>query len=65
MLWDMARHHLPSREDYVEMLGRIRATTAEALAEAKRTGNVSVVLLYQMQLADWDRLIARLRDEAR
>ena len=47
------------------MLGRIRATTAEALAEAKRTGNVSVVLLYQMQLADWDRLIARLRDEAR
>ena len=65
MLWDMARHHLPSREDYLEMLGRIRATTADALEEAKQTGNATALLLYQKQLADWDRLIERLRDEAR
>jgi len=58
-------HHLPAREDYVEMLGRARAATAEALEEAKRTGNVTLLLLYQMQLADWDRLINRLQDGLR
>ena len=54
-------HHLPTRDDYVEMLHRIRATTAEDLEEANRTGNVTMLLLYQLQLAKWDRLIARVR----
>jgi hypothetical protein len=47
------------------MLGRARAATAEALEEAKRTGNVTLSLLYQIQLADWDRLINRLQDGLR
>lgn len=61
MLWPVS-NHLPTRKDYVEMLGRARATTAEAVEEAKQAGNFTVLLLYQLQLADWDRLIERLRD---
>jgi len=56
-------HHLPSREDYIEMLGRARATTAKALEEAKGTGNVTLLGLYHRELAGWDRLIAQLRDD--
>jgi hypothetical protein len=41
---------LPIRENYVEMLGGMRATTAKALEEARRTGNFVALLLYQMQL---------------
>jgi len=55
--------YLPSREDYIEMLGRARTPTAKALEEAKRTGNVTLLGLYHLALADWDRLIARLRDD--
>jgi hypothetical protein len=55
-------HHLPARDDYVEMIGRARAATADALEQAKRSGNDTVALLYQKQLTDWDRLIARLRE---
>jgi len=64
VLWQLS-HHLPSIEDYVEMLGRMRATTADALEEAKQTGNATTMLLYQKQLADWDRLIERLRNGVR
>jgi len=64
MLWQVT-NYLPTREDYVEMLGRARAATAEALEEAKRTGNTTALLLYKVQLAQWDRLIARLQDDAR
>ena len=45
------------------MLGRARAATADALEEAKQSGNARAMLLYQLQLAKWDRLIERLRDE--
>jgi hypothetical protein len=55
-------NHLPTKEDYVEMLGRARATTAHAVDEAKRAGNVVLLLQYQMQLADWDRLIERVQN---
>jgi hypothetical protein len=61
MLWQMTSY-LPTREDYVEMLGRARAATAEALNEASEAGNLALSLRYQVQLADWDRLITRLRD---
>jgi len=44
------------------MLGRARATTAHAVDEAKRAGNVVLLLQYQMQLADWDRLIERVQN---
>jgi hypothetical protein len=64
MLWQVTRN-LPTRKDYVEMLGRARATTAKALEEAKRTGNSTTVLLYQVQLVDWDRLIEQLREGSR
>ena len=61
MLWQVT-NYLPTREDYVEMLGRARAATAEALNEASEAGNLALLLRYQVQLADWDRLIMRLRD---
>jgi hypothetical protein len=55
-------YDLPTRKDYAEMLDRVRATTADALEEANRKENITLQLLYQMQLVDWDRLIERLRD---
>jgi hypothetical protein len=61
MLWKMT-NSLPSRADYVGMLGRTRPTTAKGLEETRRSGNVAALLLYQVQLTDWDRLIERLRD---
>jgi hypothetical protein len=56
MRWD----HLPSRDDFLEMLVKARRNTADAVAEAKRTCNVALLLDYQLQLADWDRLIKRM-----
>jgi hypothetical protein len=53
--------YLPTRADYVEMLGRAREAVADALEEATRTRHATVVLLFQTELADWDRLIARLQ----
>jgi hypothetical protein len=46
------------------MLGRERATTADAIEAARQTGNITALLLFQRQLADWDRIIARLREDA-
>jgi len=42
-----------------------RATTVEALEAARQAGNVTALLLYPRQLADWDRIIERLRDNTR
>lgn len=54
--------HLPTREEWVEMLGKARANTAEAVGKAKQAGNLALLLQYQVQLAGWDRLIDRIRD---
>lgn len=54
-------YHLPSREAYVEMIVRARATTAEILEEAQRSGDATLILLYEAELADWDRLLAQSR----
>jgi len=62
---NMPTRRLPSRTDYVKMISQERATTADALEAARQVGNVTAVLLYQMQLANWDRIIERLRDKAR
>ena len=45
------------QKENVEMLGRVRANRAEGLEEARRSRNLTALLLYQIQLADWDRLI--------
>ena len=44
------------------MLEKARRNTADALVQAKRTGNLVLLLNYQLQLADWDRLIERMLD---
>lgn len=44
-------------EDFLKMLVRARAVTAEALAQAERAANCSRLLQYQLQLANWDGLI--------
>jgi hypothetical protein len=56
--------HLPTREDYVEMLGRAHANAAKALAQAKQSGNRVLLLRYQLELAGWERLIERIQDNA-
>jgi hypothetical protein len=61
MLWQVT-NHLPTRADYIEMLGKARAATAHAIDEAKKAGNPVLLLQYELQLADWDKLIGRLRD---
>lgn len=58
MLWEVT-NHLPTRGDFLAMLKTARANTATALAEARRSGNHVLLLQYELQLADWDRLIER------
>jgi hypothetical protein len=60
MRWEVT-DQLPSRDDFLEMLGKARRNTADAIVHAKRTGNLVLLLNYQLQLADWDRLIERMR----
>ena len=60
MRWEVT-DQLPSRGDFLEMLVKARRNTADALVQAKRTGNLLLLLNYQLQLADWDRLIERMR----
>ena len=60
MHWKIARH-LPTHRDFLEMLERARAVTAEALAQAERTGNRFLFLKCQSELSNWDTLIERTR----
>ena len=60
MPWEGA-HQLPCRDDFLEMLWKERRTTADALAHAKLTGSLVLLLHYQLLLADWDRLIERIQ----
>ena len=58
MPWPV-RDQRPSQVDFLEMLRKARRNTAEAVAEAKRTGNLTLLLEYQLELAKWDKLIER------
>ena len=53
--------HLPCRADFIEMLGRARAVTAEALAQAEPAANYSLLQQYQWQLANWNWLIQQVQ----